>query len=233
MKRWHLVLSCLLSLLPVLAAEIISYKWMNPDRLGSSLTLPVFRPPVENSTFELSAKEFNKVKDALACSTGWMGKQGGGATPLTRLIWVEWDRTNARNTLGAFRHMPEQCLGSIGMTLEHIYPQRVYGEGDKQFVFDSTLFRPLRGGQAVFVFKAVWISGLQGAKLRENVLAVNQLDLGALRFAAATHRFNPEHTRVFMAGVIGLPSEELAWKSFSREILSLVKWTTIQPSTEN
>ncbi len=233
MKRWQMVLWCLVSLLPGLAAEIISYKWMNPNLSESSLILPIFRPPLENSTFELSDKEFNKVKDELTCSRGWIGKQGGDATPLTRLIWIEWDRTNARNTLEAFRHMPEQCLGSIGMTLERIYPQRIYGEGDKQFVFDSTQFRPLRGGQSIFVFKAVWISGLQGAKLRENVLAVNQLDLGALRFAAATHRFNPEHTRVLMGGVVGLPSEELAWKSFSRDVLSQIQWTTVQPSSKN
>ncbi len=225
------VILCLVPLLPVLAAEIFSYKWMNPAKSALPYQRPVFVPPLENKSFELDRDQYDEVKGELMCNGGWIGKQAGEGMPSTSLVWIEWDRTSSRNTLEAFRHMPEQCLGSIGMKLERSYPRRVYGSGEQQLVFDTTLFRPLRGGTSMFVYKAVWISGLVGADIRENVLATNYMDLGALRFAAATHRFNPEHTRVLMAGVSGLPSEELAWKSFSRKILPQIQWTTVAPTS--
>lgn len=219
------VILCLVPLLPVLAAEAFSYKWMNPAKAAEPFARPVFVPPVENKSFELLPAEFAEIKGALLCSGGWIGKQGGEMEPLTRLAWIEWDNTSTGNTLEAFRHMPEQCMGSVGMKLERVYPRRIYGTGERRLVFDSTLFRPLRGGTSVQVFKAVWISGLVGADLRENVLGgSSSKDQRALRLTAATHRFRPEHTRVLMAGVVGLPSEELAWNAFSREILPQIQW---------
>ena len=122
-------------------------------------------------------------------------------------------------------------MGANGMTLEQSYPQRVYGSGDKQFVFDSSLFRPLRGGPGIYIFKTVWVSGLVGANFREDVLPGAKIDdLGKLHFAIIRHRFKPARTAVLMAGVSGLPSEELAWKSFSRKILPQIQWTTVHPS---
>ena len=117
------------------------------------------------------------------------------------------------------------------MNLEQSYPPRVYGTGEKKLIFDSSLFRPLRGGQAIYIFKAVWVSGLIGANYREEILPGAKIDdLRKLRFAVIRHRFKPERTRVIMAGVSGLPSEELAWKSFSRKILPQIEWTTVHPS---
>ncbi len=215
-----------LLILPVLAAEAFSYFWMNPEKSGTRLNRPVFAAPVIDETFESSPEQFDQVKGELLCTGGWIGRQGGGAVPLTQLVWIEWDRAGTRNTLEAFRHLPEQCMGSVGMKLEREFPQRSLGSGDQRLVFDSTLFRPLRGGPAMHVFKAVWVSGRVGASLRENILETKSQNLFGLRLATAIHRFKPEQTRVLMAGVIGLPSEELAWKFFSREILRQIQWTT-------
>ena len=69
-----------------------------------------------------------------------------------------------------------------------------------------------------------------GANFRKDIFpGIGISDLRALRSATVTRRFKPEKTRVLMAGVTGLPSEELAWKYFSREILPQIQWTTVSP----
>ena len=61
---------------------------------------------------------------------------------------------------------------------------------------------------------------------------VNRSRLG-LRVASTLHRFKPDHTRVLMAGVTGLPSEEFAWRHFSREILPQIQWNVVAPESES
>ncbi len=237
MNLRRLAIILLLPLLPVLAAEAFSYYWMNPPRPDGPVAIPHFSPPVVDRTFEPNQKDFDAAKVQLMCSGGWSGKRGGDAQPLTRLSWVEWDRTSVANTLEAFRHVPEECMGSVGMTQEKVYPPREAGSGERRMVFDSALFRAQRGGAGMYVFKTVWASGTGSFSLRGDFFG---FDLGTInrsrlmmRLATTLHRFKPEHTRVLMAGVTGLPSEELAWEHFSREILPQVQWTTVQPSAEN
>ena len=225
------VFLCVVPLLPVLAAEVFSYLWMNP-KVADAYIYPTLPKLLADSTFVSTPEEFEAIRDKIVCSEGWLGRVGASDSVSTQLAWIEWNGTETRNTLEAFRHKPEVCMGASGMTLERAYPQRVYGRGDKQFVFDSTLFRPLRGGPSIFIFKAVWVSGLIGANFREEILPGAKIDdLRKLRFAIIRHRFKPERTRVLMAGVTGLPSEELAWKSFSREILPQIQWTAVAPTS--
>ena len=230
MNLRRLALFYLVPLLPVLAAELISYKWMNPT-IEKAYIYPTLAQPFADRTFKSDPERFDKIKSMLQCNQGWLGTIGSESSVITQLAWVEWSHTATGNTFEAYHHKPEDCMGSSGMKLERSYPKRVYGSGDKQFVFESLLFQPLRGGPAIHVFKAIWVSGLVGADARKNIFEdTANTDLRALRFATATHRFRPEQARVLMAGVIGLPSEELAWKSFSREILPQIQWTTVQPS---
>lgn len=226
----RLVILCLVSLLPVLMAEILSHRWMNP-KITEAYVYPTLPQLSADPTFKSTPEEFDAIRGVIVCSDGWLGQVGSGESVNTQLAWIEWNGTETRNTLEAFRHKPETCMGADGMTVEKSFPPRVYGSGDKQFVFDSNLFRPLRGGPGIYIFKAVWVSGLVGANYREDVLPGAKIDdLRNLRFAVISHRFKPERTRVLMAGVSGLPSEELAWKSFSRKILPQIQWTTVHPS---
>lgn len=220
----------LLPLLPVLAAEVFSYKWMNP-KISEAYVYPTLPQLFADPTFISTPEKFEAIRSKIVCSQGWLGKVGSDVSVSTQLAWIEWNGTEARNTLEAFRHKPEICMGANGMNLEHSYPPRIYGTGDRKLIFDSSLFRPLRGGPAIYIFKAVWVSGLIGANYREEILPGAKIDdLRKLRFAIIRHRFKPERSRVIMAGVSGLPSEELAWKSFSRKILPQIEWTTVNPS---
>ena len=224
------VLFCLVPLLPVLAAEVVSYKWMNP-RVDKAYIYPTLPQPLADPSFKSTPESFEKIREMLGCSQGWLGTVGSESSVNTQLAWIEWSHTATSNVFEAYHHKPEECMAMKGMKLENSYPHRVYGSGDKQLVFDSTLFRPLRGGQAIHVFKAIWVSGVAGASIRKDIFeGTSNSNLRALRLATARNRFKPEHARVLMAGVTGLPSEELAWKAFSREILPQIQWTTVHPS---
>lgn len=226
----RLVLWGVIPLLPVLTAEIISYQWMNPP-IKKAYSYPTLNEPFADPTFKSTPEIVDKTKGMLACSQGWMGFAGSETSATTQLAWFEWNYTSTGNIFATYAHKPEECMSVKGMELERTYPQRVYGSGDQQLVFDSTLFRPLRGGQAIHVFKAIWISGVVGASFRKELFdGTSNDDLRAKRLAVAKNRFKPTHARVLMAGVTGLPSEELAWKSFSRKILPQIQWTTIHPS---
>ena len=223
------VLFGLIPLLPVLASEVISYEWMNPA-IKKAYAYPTLTEPFADPTFNSTPEEFDKIKGMLGCSQGWMGSIGSRYSTKTQLAWIEWNQTSTGNIFATYGHKPEVCMSMQGMKLEHTYPHRVYGSGYEQLVFDSTLFRPPRGGQAIHVFKAIWISGVVGASYRKDLFeGTSNDDLRARRLATAKNRFKPQYARVLMAGVTGLPSEELAWKSFSREILPQIQWTTVHP----
>ncbi len=53
----------------------------------------------------------------LRCTGGqvWLSQPNDAIT--LHLAWFEWDGTDTGSVLEAFRHLPEACMGSIGMTL--------------------------------------------------------------------------------------------------------------------
>ena len=224
--KFHGIIAGLLLLLPAGIAEFAAHRWMNPAKSETSRPYPLFAPPLANAAFTAFPSEYADVEDQLQCNGGWMGNLGDGTTPVIRLAWFEWDDTSTVSTLEAFQHLPEACMGAAGMKLEKIHAPRVSGEGEKRLVFDSTRFRPVRGEQAIHVFKSVWVAGWAGADLRSNALdGASFGSLRALRFAAAKHRFRPERTRVLMATVTGFPTEELAWGWFKNQSLSKLRWS--------
>ena len=206
---------------------------MSPT-IDQAYIYPTLPQPYADSSFKSSQEVFDKIKGVLGCSQGWQGTIGTNASVSTELVWVEWSRTTTSNIFEAFHHKPEECMTMKGMTAEHSFPQRVYGEGDKRFIFDSILFRPSRGGLPIYVFKTVWVSGMKGASLRKDLFkGTSTDDFKGIRLATVINRFKPPQARVLMAGVSGLPSEDLAWKSFSRNILPQIQWATVQPSSNN
>ncbi len=231
MNLRRLILVLMIPLLPVLAAEAFSYVWVNPARPDGPMLVPHLAPPVAEGSFESRQGDYEEARESLMCSGGWIGSLGGDNAPRVSLSWVEWDRAGVTNTLEAFRHLPEECMGSIGMVQEKIYPTREAGTGERRMVFDSSLFRSQHGGPAMYVFKSVWVSGTGAMSQRADFFGfdlgtINRSRLG-LRVASTLHRFKPDHTRVLMAGVTGLPSEEFAWRHFSREILPKIQWTEV------
>jgi len=212
-------------ILPVLASQLAASWWTHPDaplNPGPSLELLV---PEKPDGWSLHPELYREVQPSLHCNNGWIANLDGSSGPAMRVAYFKWDRASTLNTLEAFKHLPEQCMASIGMELEKIYPGRRLESSGQTLVFDSTLFRPHGGGQSVHVFKCVWVGGLESADLREGVLLGNNgTELRRLRLSAAFTRFKPEHTRVIMGSVAGMPSEELAWRSFSSSIRDRLIW---------
>lgn len=224
MKRWTWIV---LALLPVLAAELAAGWWMASGAVADQTVLEL-KPPTEG--WERRREDYAEVVPSLRCSSGWIADlvdADDRPGPATRVSFFRWDATDTVNTLEAFKHLPEQCMGAIGMHLEEIHPRRVLETPGGELHFDSTRFRSGDGGRAVHIFKCVWVHGFEGADLRGGVLGGKTgHQLRGLRLAAARERFRPRHTRVIMGAVSGMPTEALAWRSFQRAIEGQLEWVT-------
>ncbi len=210
--------------LVVLLAESGAWLWMNPAQVpGVAVAAPGIARRHQDWTYlpELYAA----VKPSLRCNSGWLADLPDPEGAPMRVGVFEWRRSKRADVLEAFKHLPEQCMGSIGMELEAIHGPRVLGDGRQRLVFDATSFRPKGGGSVVHVFKAVWVAGYEAPDLRRGVLG-NQTgnDLRGLRMMAAAHRFKPPHSAVIMGAVAGMPTEELAWRRFLTEVLADLEW---------
>ena len=54
---------------------------------------------------------------SLRCSTGTAARIDRDDAVTIHVAFFEWDLTSSTNVLEAFKHLPEECMGSIGMTL--------------------------------------------------------------------------------------------------------------------
>lgn len=209
----------------VVVAEVAAALWMRPAEVSDSILIPEITLPLGDEFWQSRNDLVSEVMTPLRCSAGRIGDYDDGSGLVTRLSYFRWDAEETVNTLEAFKHLPEQCMGALGMRLERVYPARVIRGDRGQLIFDSTLFRPKDGGAAVHIFKCVWVSGFESSNLREDVLMGHSgLNLRQLRLAAALSRFRPPHARVIMGGVSGMPTEELAWAHFQSLIKERLQW---------
>ena len=212
--KW--VARILAALAPVVLAELLAGWWMSG---GHQPPEPVLEVALPEDGWRILPEDFAEVRPVLRCSSGWIVENDPGDGTLALLSMFRWDGTDTRNTLEAFKHLPEQCMGSIGMELEKIHPRRVLDTPRGDLIFDSTQFRAAKGARVVHVFKCVWVHGHPGSDLRGGALkGWSRDELRRLRLAAAVERFRPRHTRVIMGAVTGVPTESLAWQDF-RELL--------------
>ena len=215
--------------LPVLAAEVAAHFWMNPASPAGDEAILEFAFPADEKSWTPRSEVYEEVLPSLRCNGGWVADVGSEGRPDARISFFSWDATDTVNTLEAFKHMPEQCMGAIGMRLENIHPTRELTTSEGRLYFDSTQFRHQQGGQSVHIFKCVWVSGFPDASLRDGALmGKNGHDLRQLRLAAAASRFRPRHTRIIMVGVYGMPTEELAWKRFEKMMQGRLRWVSAE-----
>lgn len=218
----------MLWLLPVVLAELGAHWWMNPSNSSDNQAILECSFPPNNPNWTPRSEVYEEVLPSLRCNGGWISDIGSEDRADARVSFFKWDATETVNTLEAFKHLPEQCMGAIGMQLEKVYPARELVTSGGRLYFDSTQFRPQNGGRAVHIFKCVWVSGFPDSKLRDDaLLGKSGLELRQLRLAAAATRFRPRHTRVIMGGVFGMPNEELAWKRFKKIIEKQLSWTML------
>lgn len=217
----------LLVLLPVAGSEFVAKWWTEPPPPDAKPEILALSPPPDSPDWKILGDLYREVRSSLRCSNGWLSDVTEPDGPGMRIAYFAWDETTTINTLEAFQHPPEQCMGSIGMKMEKVHAPRRYRVGNQTLVFDSTQFRPHSGGTSVNIFKCVWVEGFDAPDLRAGVIwGSTGLELRQLRIATAATRFKPRHTRVIMGAVAGMPSEELAWHRFSSGVLSHLMWNT-------
>jgi hypothetical protein len=265
--------------------------------------------PADSSSSILSASEHASVSGSptytplpeiysrsapmLRCSGGQVFHLQLDSNIGLHLAYFEWNNTDTGSVLEAFRHMPEACMGSIGMTLIEKLPPRHYvvgrqgtgdggresGDGGREsggreqrsevrgqgsevrdqrseirgkgsadaparsssssssppnlqspipkphlLVFDHTVFREGGEGGArlrppVHSFRAVWISGIEGADARSGFGGDTFKRLRTIRLKAVTNRLRPPHARVVQGTVRGAPNPDAAWQAFEQAIL--------------
>lgn len=63
---------------------------------------------------------------SLRCSTGTAVRIDRDDGTIVHVAFFEWDLAASNNVLEAFKHLPDECMGTIGMTLVKIHPPRMY-----------------------------------------------------------------------------------------------------------
>lgn len=152
----------------------------------------------------------------LRCSTGTAARIDRDDGVTVHLAFFEWNLADSTNVLEAFKHLPEECMGSIGMTLTAHQPPRSYQVGGETLWFDHTVFRDSVGA-TVHAFKGTWVSGansLLGDGFRGGVDQWRQI-----RWKSALKRFYPAHARVAQGAVRGIPNPDRAWQAFESAML--------------
>jgi hypothetical protein len=169
---------------------------------------------------------YAKSAPMLRCSSGQVFRVQLDDGIGLHLAFFEWDGTDTGSVLEAYRHMPEACLGSLGMSLVSTEPSILYQVGPETLSFDHTVFRdPGQGGGAltpdsqVHAFRAVWVAGVASANARAGLGGDSFRNLRTIRLKSAMTRFRPAHACVIQAAVRGAVSPESAWHAFESAML--------------
>lgn len=220
----------------LVSIEATAYLWMHPAKPEESSPVLTYQPSFTSGlSAEMSAdpsrenfpiytalpKIYEKSAPSLRCDGGqvWHVQQSNYIG--LYLAFFEWDRSETTSVLEAFKHLPEECMGSIGMKLVEKRSPRFFTLGSDVISFDHTVFRD-PGGQLVHSFKGTWISGevnLLKAGERGGVEHWNKI-----RWTAGLQRFRPEHARVIQGAVRGITDATVAWQTFEEAMLSDLKF---------
>jgi hypothetical protein len=167
----------------------------------------------------------------LRCSSGQVFHAQLDETLGLHLAFFEWNDTDTGSVLEAFRHMPEACMGSIGMALVSTEKPIRYQIGDESLVFDHTIFRePAQGGglaalgPQVHAFRGIWVAGMADSNARQGIGGDEFDSLRAIRLKSALTRFRPTHARVIQGAVRGATNGEAAWAVFEGTMLKDLKF---------
>jgi hypothetical protein len=228
-------------LLCLAGIEGMAYWWMNPRRVGQAEAVLVYQraphvPSVAQDRATVSEHEaqlkvwkftplpniYAKAAPILRCSGGQVFHISPGDRIGIHFAFFEWDDTNTGSVLEAFGHLPEACMGSIGMILVSKEKPILYQVGGEKLLFDHTIFREpgLAGASSlIHAYRAVWVAGFQESDARQGDLSWKTRDLRVIRLNAALNRLKPSHARVIQGAVRGATSPQEAWEVFSSHLL--------------
>ncbi len=193
--------------------------------LSSSLSPPNSQLSPSFTTIPLP-EIYAKSAPMLRCSSGMVNYAKFSETSGIYLAFFEWNGTDTGSVLEAFRHIPESCMGSIGMILVSNEKPIEYRVGDETLLFEHTIFRePSQGGGAplgsplIHAFRAVWVAGLRNPRGIEGLHGTDHDPLRTIRLKSAFNRFRPAHARVIQGAVRGILNADLAWQAFEDAML--------------
>jgi hypothetical protein len=196
-------------------------------------------PPPRVPAFSLSPLPdvYAAAAPMLRCSNGQVFFAKSADSLSLHLAFFTWDHTDAGSVLEAFRHLPEACMGSIGMELVATEPPLTYHVDGTALTFDHTVFRePGQGGgrgfpaPLVHSFRAVWVADLPGADARQGIFGKPFEQLRRIRLQCALTRYRPAHACVIQGTVHGAPNSAAAWQAFESAMLTHLTWAT--PATD-
>ncbi|MEI6178993.1 MAG: hypothetical protein WCS43_19030, partial [Verrucomicrobiota bacterium] len=139
------------------------------------------------------------------------------------LAFFEWDLAAKAVVMEAFIHLPEECMGHIGMKLVEHRPPHFYQVNGESLMFAHTVFRD-PGGTLIHAFKSTWVSGT--SSLLDNGLRGGMAQWHQLHLKAALRRFRPAFARVAQGAVRGIPNPDHAWSAFQSAMLEDLKFET-------
>jgi hypothetical protein len=99
---------------------------------ASLASLSTINPQLSTSSLTPLPEVVAAALPSLRCSTGTAARidRDDGAT--IHLAFFEWDLADSTNVLEAFKHLPDECMGSIGMTLIEKRAPRSYVVGGQR-----------------------------------------------------------------------------------------------------
>jgi hypothetical protein len=217
MKRLLVIGS--LALFPVIPEGIARW-WMNPANSSAEQPSLVYRGNAARHP-QFVREELPQLLEhsirTLKCSTGSVSRLKREDGVSIHVAYFEWDGSSRQvNPLEAFKHLPEQCLGSIGMNLVKDYGNHsIIVEGVrlnfKQLLFQNAMGRPVHS------FKAVSVTG--AASLISDGAQGGFEEWRELRWKAALLRFKPSRVSVIQGAVHDVVSPNQAWSIFRDNVL--------------
>jgi hypothetical protein len=181
--------------------------------------------PLPESTTTPLPEIVAKSLPSLRCSDGIAARIDRADGVTIHLAFFEWNMLDSSSTMEAFKHLPEECLGSIGMKLVEHRPARLHQIDGESIPFEHTVFRD-RTGTVVHAFKGTWVSGAR--TLAGDGIRGGREQWRKLRWKAAAQRFRPAHARVTQGAVRGIPNPESAWRTFQETVLQNLTFDAMQ-----
>jgi hypothetical protein len=179
---------------------------------------------------------YAKSAPMLRCSDGRVSLAKLNDSLSLHLAFFEWNDKDSGSVLEAFRHLPEVCMGSIGVKMVSKEPPRTYQVDGTTLTFDHTIFRepgsPSKGdlpSPFLHAFRAVWVASLPGNTSNSSAFQADFSQLRSLRFKCALNRYRPSHARVIQAAVHGAPDASTAWSAFETALLKDLRMEIAAP----
>lgn len=145
-----LAAAALLLGLALAGTEAVAYWWMHPVPAGQGQAVLTYQPGTARASAPPAPASADPATDAdeevaltltplpdivarsipsLRCTTGSAIRLDAADGTVIHLAFFEWDLGESAGALEAFRHLPEECMGSIGMKLVKNHPPRGYVVG--------------------------------------------------------------------------------------------------------